>query len=342
MDTMLAAQYLGPGTIQVMELPRPAPGDGEAVVQVEFCGICGSDLAILSGAHPRAKPPLTIGHEICGRVIEMKGAGEVKAGDLATLYPLISCGHCLACRQGQAHVCRSLRLYGFDTDGGMAEFVKVPIDGLLKIPNGMPPRVGAMLEPLAVAVHAVTRAPVQASDTAVVIGAGPIGLLTSLVLQARGVQEVYVTDVVGFRLDLARRLGLRPLDASGDTAFETILQATGGEGADVVFECAGSPGAAADMIRLVRCRGTVVNVSVFKKPVAVDMQAVNFRELTIIGSRVYAMQDFRKAIEIAPSLPLNEMITHCLPLTKVAEAYRLLRSGVGVCKVLVEPSGGRV
>lgn len=337
---MIAAQYLGPECVQPMRTAMPVPVQGEALIRVEACGICGSDLGIISGRHPRAKPPLTIGHEFCGRVVERNGGtGEIRVGDRVALYPLISCGECYVCRHGQPHVCRNLRLYGFDTDGGMAEYVKVPLRSLLKLPDSMPPVIGALLEPLAVAIHSVDRVQVRPEDTVVVMGAGPIGLLVSLVLRHLGVHRIFVTDIVDFRLDMARQLGLDAHNAGSDAVEESVRDATGGEGADVVFECAGSRSSALQMTRLARCRGAVVNVSVFKEPAPIDLQAVNFKELSLIGSRVYARQDFRKAIEIAPLLPLAQLVSHRLPIGHVAEAYRLLKTDQRVGKVLIEPGG---
>lgn len=337
MAMMIAARYLGADRIEPAEVPVPSIGNGEALVRVDACGFCGSDLGIVSGLHPRARPPLTIGHEFCGRVQDIgENSGAFAPGDRVTAYPLISCGACLACRNGNAHVCRDLRLYGFDTDGGMAEFVRLPVPSLVRLSTDMPPNVGAILEPLAVAVHGVSRAPVQASTTAAVLGAGPIGLLTALVARARGVPEVVITDVVPERLILAEKLRLRAVPAG--EAFQRVLdETTGGEGADIVFECAGAPSSALGMTSLVRCRGTIVNLSVFKQPVPVDMQSVNFKEISVVGSRVYTRTDFDDAIELAGTLPVQAIITHSFPIAEVTAAFDLFRRREGVCKVIILP-----
>lgn len=338
MKKMLAAQFLAPDRIEAIEVGVPELRDGEALVRVEACGICGSDLFIVSGGHPRARPPLTIGHEFCGRVVEVAGADqEIAPGDRVTLYPLISCGECFVCKNGQPHVCRSLGLYGFDDEGGMADFVRVPVTSLMKIPETMSGQAGALLEPLAVGVHAVARSPVKQDDMAIVIGAGPIGLVTALALRHHGVERIRVTDLNPFRLQLARELGFNALDGARDDLLEIIYSETNGEGADVVFEVAGAPASALQMTELVRCRGTVVNVSVFKTPVEVRLQSVNFKELTIIGSRVYTPADFLKAIEAVEGLPIEKLITHSFPLQDVAEAFQIFKSGGDVCKVLVKP-----
>ena len=337
MNTMLAARYMGPNRIEPVEAAIPTIGCDEALIEVESCGFCGSDLGIVAGAHPRARAPLTIGHEFCGRVVDIRGAsGLIEPGMRVTSFPLISCGACLACRSGNSHVCRTLRLFGFDADGGMAQFVKLPVASLLALPAGMPPHIGALIEPLAVAVHGATRAPLEDARTVVVMGAGPIGLLTALVLRRRGAGNLFISDVLPTRLERAALLGLTAIHAH-DGLLDRVLEATDGDGADIVFECTGAPPAAQQMTALVRCRGTIVNLGVFKQPTPVDMQAVNFKEITIAGSRVYTRQDFEDAARMGPELMLAELVTHSFPLTKVAEAFEKFRNADGACKVIIDP-----
>jgi threonine dehydrogenase-like Zn-dependent dehydrogenase len=289
--------------------------------------------------HPRATAPLTVGHEFCGKIAAIhSNRQELKTGDFVTLYPLISCGRCFTCRMGNPHVCRTLRLYGFDQDGGMAEYVKVPVGSVIKLPNDMPPHLGALIEPLAVAVHGVSRTPLDEVQTAIVMGAGPIGLLTALVARSRGIKEVVISDVLPSRLELAREFGLTAVEAN-EQLKQVVDEATSQEGADLVLECAGAPASAQEMTSLVRPRGTIVNLSVFKKSVPVDMQAVNFKELTIIGSRVYTREDFILAVELSQSLPWQRIVTHSFPLQDVQSAFACFERGEGVCKVMVLPHG---
>lgn len=334
---MLAARYLGPDRIMAVDLPQLQLAEDEALVKVKACGFCGSDLGIVAGVHPRAKEPLTLGHEFCGRIEQIQSAtSELKPGDLVTAYPLISCGHCFVCRNGEPHVCRELRLYGFDVDGAMAEYARLPVSSLLRLPDAMSPFVGAVVEPLAVAVHGVSMAPAEGVSNAVVMGAGPIGLLVALVARAKGIPSVWVSDVLPSRLELARRLGLHAVEAGAELQ-QLVHDRTSGEGADLVFECAGAPSTGAAMTALTRGRGTIVNLGVFKKPVEIDMQAVNFKEITIRGSRVYSRGDFQAAIELAGVLPIAQIVTHSFPLRQVEAAFDCFRKGDGVCKVLVVP-----
>lgn len=334
---MLAARYLQPGVIEAREVPLPGLEEEEALIHVEACGFCGSDLGIAAGVHPRARAPLTLGHEFSGTIVEIHSdSSDLQPGDRIAAFPLISCGRCYVCRTGEPHVCRNLRLYGIDVDGGMAEYVRLPVSSLVRLPSGMNARLGALVEPLAVAVHGVARAPLQEAKTVVVIGAGPIGLLTALVAQTQGIPSLFVSDVVRSRMALAASLGLHVVPA-GMELKKLVEEETSGEGADLIFECAGVPSTAQEMTALVRCRGAIVNLGVFKKPVEVDMQIVNFREIMLLGSRVYTRQDFEKAALLARSLLVESIVTHSFPLQEVAAAFELFRRGENACKVLMIP-----
>jgi len=337
MRSMLAARYLRPEHLAACEIPIPVIGDEEALLKVEACGFCGSDISIVAGTHPRAKAPLTLGHELCGRIVEINTSGSCfSTGEQVTVYPLITCGECHACTHGNPHVCRNLRLFGFDVDGGMAEYVKLPVSSLMKLPEAMPSRIGALIEPLAVAVHGVARVSLESVELAVVLGAGPIGLMTALVAQARGVPHVVISDILPSRLELAASLGLHVVPA-GEELLHTVMSLSGQNGADLVFECAGAPSTARDMTTLVRSRGVIVNLGVFKKPVEVALQAINFKEIQLVGSRVYDRNDFHAAINLAMQLPLDRIVTHTFPLGLAAEAFQQFRLGE-VCKALILPS----
>ena len=336
MTKMLAARYLGPGRIEAGHIATPQIEEEEALIAVEACGFCGSDINIVAGTHPRAKAPLTLGHELAGRIVRIRTSqSNFAVGDLVTIYPLISCGHCHACTHGNPHVCKALRLFGFDLDGGMAQFVKVPLSALLKLPANMTARVGALIEPLAVAVHGVARARLQGVEVIAVLGAGPIGLLTALVVQAHGIPHVVISDVLPSRIELAKSLGLHAVRA-GEPLRRAVMELSGQNGADLIFECAGQPSSAREMTLLARPRGVIVNLAVFKWPVEIDMQAINFKEIEVIGSRVYQREDFEHAIEFASRLPIDRIVSHAFSLQDVSIAFEAFRSGE-VCKALILP-----
>ncbi len=335
---MRALTYVEPDVIKKLEADIPVASGGEALVKVHFAGICGSDMAIVGGKHPRAKPPLIPGHEFAGEVVEIQSADvatDIQVGDRVTCYPLLCCGECWACRHGLEHVCRSLRLIGIDCDGAMAEYVKVPLDLLYKLPSAMPDDKGALIEPLAVGVHAVSMSEISRDDFAVVMGAGPIGLIVALCLREAGVETIVSTDLSRSRLALAQEFGFQVLNVSESNVTEEILGRTNGEGADVIFEVAGSPSAARQMTELVRSRGKIMMVSVHKVAHEVDLRSVNFKEITIVGTRVYSRADFGRAIQIAQHLPLDNLISHRIPIDDGARGFQLMKDPDNVCKVLI-------
>ena len=217
----------------------------------------------------------------------------------------------------------------------MAQFVKLPVSSLIKLPPEMSARIGALIEPLAVAVHGVARTSLKDVQLAVVLGAGPIGLLTALVAQARGVPQVIISDVLASRKEFAESLGLHAALA-GEDLRQLVMEQSNQNGADLIFECAGHPSSALEMSTLVRSRGVIVNLGVFKKPVPIDMQAINFKEIEILGSRVYERKDFETAIGLAMHLPLERIVTHAYSLHDVNAAFEQFRSGE-VCKALILP-----
>jgi 2-desacetyl-2-hydroxyethyl bacteriochlorophyllide A dehydrogenase len=219
----------------------------------------------------------------------------------------------------------------------MAEYVRLPFSALIKLPDTLPAQIGALIEPLAVAVHGVDRASLDGVRLAVVMGAGPIGLMTALVAGARGVPQVIISDVLPSRREIAMDLGLRVIPA-GEELRSTVMELSDQNGADLIFECAGAPSTAREMTALVRSRGVIVNLGVFKKPAEVDLQAINFKEIQLVGSRVYDRGDFQGAIELAMRLPLERIVTHTFPLHRVKEAFQRFRSGE-VCKALILPTG---
>jgi 2-desacetyl-2-hydroxyethyl bacteriochlorophyllide A dehydrogenase len=281
--------------------PRPVPEikDGEALIKVAYAGICGSDMNIYQGAHPRAKAPLIMGHEFSGTI--EKGHPTLRPGTHVTIYPLLSCGHCEPCRNGYAHVCNTLKLIGIDCDGGMAEFVKAPVDKIVEIPKSLSLKHGAFIEPLAVGVHAVRRSGYKPGDTAVVFGAGPIGLSVASCLKYFGASRVIVVEASPRRLEVAQKLGLTTIDLTKEDIRAKVKEYTHGLNADLAFDCAAHPSVQTNLLEVLRVQGTAVVVGSYKKPAEVDLLKIEFKELTMIGIRVYETKDYGIAIAMMES-----------------------------------------
>ncbi|WP_250444838.1 zinc-binding dehydrogenase [Actinotalea sp. C106] len=341
MTTMRAAVWTGTDEVEVREIETPEVPEGWALVRIAYNGICGTDLSIFHGKHPRAQAPLVMGHEMSGWV-ERAGASGPAEGSLVTVEPLISCGECKACRDGHAHVCRRLGLYGIDAPGGMAEYVALPPEVLHAVPDGVDPRTATLAEPLAVAVHALALSGMERGDTVAVYGAGPIGVLTALVARHEGAGTVVITEPSAWRREVAEGMGFTVVPA-GSSMIEVLAELTDGEGADTTFDSAAHPSVAAELTAATRVLGRIVVVGVYKQPTPLDLQAVCFKEQSMVGVRVYTSADMARAIELIASgdLGLDRFPTKAFDLAQVGEAFDAATTGQDCLKVLVTPLDGK-
>ncbi|MFF7212654.1 zinc-binding dehydrogenase [Streptomyces sp. NPDC008238] len=337
---MLAARYAGARTITVEELEPAEPRAGEVQVAVAYVGICGTDLHVFHGdMDGRVDRPATIGHEMSGTIAAL-GAGVEgwSVGDAVTVMPLAWDGTCPACRAGNEHVCQNLDFIGIDSPGALQEYWNVPASALVRLPAALPLRDAALVEPVAVAVHDVRRSGLAAGDKAVVIGAGPIGVLIALVAASSGA-EVVIAEIDPSRRAAAQEMGLTALDPSTVDQVAWVEKWTDGAGADVVFEVSGSAAAVLGATSLAKVRGTLVVVAIHPQPRPVDLHRVFWRELRLLGARVYRRQDFERAVELVAegAVPAEQIITGVVPLGEVASAFGTLEAGQAM-KLLVEVS----
>jgi len=338
---MTAAVWTGPDAVKTRQVPMPQIPEGWALIRIAYNGICGTDLAIMHGKHPRAQAPLIMGHEMSGWV-EKAGATGPAAGTLVVVEPLLSCGDCKSCRDGNTHVCRNLGLYGIDTPGGMAEYVALPPQVLHEVPNGVDPLTASLAEPLAVAVHAVELSAMEKGDTVAVFGAGPIGILTALVARHEGAGRVVITEPSDWRRSVAEGMGFDVVP-EGSTMLETLATLTDGEGADTTFDTAAHPRVAAQLTDVTRVLGRIVVVGVYKTPAPINLRDVCFKEQTMAGVRVYTTANFTRAIELIASgeLGLENFPTKTFGLDQVGAAFHAASSGQDCLKALVTPLTGK-
>jgi len=330
---MKSIVYQSAQAVTVEEKSLPEIGPGEVLIKVAYVGVCGSDMNIYVGVHPRAKAPLIMGHEFSGTIVA--GHPTLPKGTPVTVYPLLSCGHCEPCLNGYAHVCNTLRLIGIDCDGAMAEYVKVPVDKVMPIPANLSLKLGAFLEPLAVGVHAVRRSGYKPGDSTVVFGAGPIGLCVASCLKYFGATQVIVVEANPYRLGIAQQLGLTTIDTSKEDVRARVKELTGGVNADFAFDCAAHPSVQTVLMDVIKVQGTAVIVGSYKKPPEVDLLKVEFKELTMIGIRVYERRDFEIATQILESGTINfdAMLTVSSP-DKAPEVFQDLLKGTNTIKML--------
>jgi 2-desacetyl-2-hydroxyethyl bacteriochlorophyllide A dehydrogenase len=335
---MNAARYIGNGAIEVVSTTTAPPAAGEVQLEVAYTGICGTDLHILHGAmDARVTMPAVLGHEMAGRVASIGDGVEGWAvGDPATVIPLVSCGVCPACRSGASHICYRLVFLGIDAPGSMQSRWNVPADVLVRLPADLSLQTAALAEPTAVAVHDVRRSGLAPGEHAVVVGAGPIGLLIANVVRSAGA-EVVVFEPNELRRQVVDSLALVAVDPLAEDAATWVDHWTEGAGADVAFEVSGTAVGMGTAIGCLGARGRAVVVGIHSTPPPVDLFRVFWRELTLIGARVYERGDYEEAVRLlaAGAIPSDTLITDVVPLDGVTEAFRAMDAGKSM-KILID------
>ena len=315
------------------------PPPGHVTIDVAYTGICGTDLHIYHGdMDARVDPPCVIGHEMSGRVAE--AAPDVAAwrtGDPVTVMPLVPCGQCPACRSGHRHICHRLVFLGIDAAGSLQSRWTVPADTLIRLPGSLRLDHAALAEPTAVAVHDVRRAALQPQDKALVVGGGPIGLLIALVARLRG-SDLVLMEPDAYRRGVAETLGLTAVDPGDARTEQTIADWTDGAGADVAFEVSGAAAGVTAAVDALATRGRLVQVAIHPAPREVSLHRFFWRELTLVGARLYDRDDFETAVRLLAEgrIPAQRLISRIEPLDRATQAFEALESGAGVMKVLID------
>ncbi len=323
---MKAIIYKNKGQLEVSQIDLPKIKDGWVLVKVLYAGICGTDLNIYKGTHPRAKAPLVMGHEFSG-ILEQDTLTMPK-GTRVTVYPLLSCGTCAPCERGDGHVCNTLGLLGIDCDGAMAEYIQVPENTLIRLGDDVSDTLGALIEPIAVAVHALRETHFVPGDNAIIYGCGTIGLVTALTLQQFGASKVTMVETNPSRSKLAKHMGFTVIDPTTCNLLNEIANLTDGNGFDWVFDCAGAQPVADVLLDSVRVKGHIVIIAAYKYPAQLPLIKGMFKETSIQFVSVYRKNDFEIASILAAKDPrFNEIITHVLPSDKAQEGFDLLLSG---------------
>jgi len=338
-----AAVYARDRMMRIVDRPLVPPGPGEVQIAVAYVGICGTDLHIRHGAmDDRVPHPAVLGHEASGTVAAV--GDDVPAdlvGQQVTVMPLRWCGECAACRSGHAHVCQKLRVVGVDLPGAMQERWTVPAELVVPLPEDLPLREGALVEPTAVAVHDVRRAGLQPGEATVVVGAGPIGLLIARVAQAADA-EVVLVEPDPHRRTVAERIGLTALDPSATDVRSFVRDWTGGAGVPIAFEVSGAEAGMRTAVDVLGVRGRLVVVAIHPLPSPVDLNQVFLRELTVLGARVYTRRDFEDAVQMVRdgTVPAEALISDVMDLRDVSVAFDRLESGGNAVKVLIDCQSG--
>lgn len=297
-ETMLQQVMTEPKQITFRSVPVPTPGPDQVLVKIKKIGICGSDIHVYHGTHPYTSYPVTQGHEVSGQIVELgEYVKDLHVGQKVTIEPQVFCGRCYPCLHGKYNLCEKLKVMGFQTTGTASEYFAVDASKVTPLPEELSYSEGAMIEPLAVTVHAAKRFPEVRGAKAVVLGCGPIGILLVQSLKALGAAHVLATDVSDARLELAKELGA---DFAVNTMKEdyaaALLDAFGPDKADVIYECAGSDITMDQAIQNARKGSTIILVAVFGKRASVDLAKLNDSELDLNTSMMYRHEDYVDAI----------------------------------------------
>lgn len=325
---MLQEVMTEPGKIIFREVPIPEPGDDQVLVKIMKIGICGSDIHVYHGKHPFTKYPVTQGHEVSGEIVKLgSNVDKLKIGGKVTIEPQVFCGKCYPCRHGKYNLCEELKVMGFQTTGTASEYFAVDASKVTPIPEEMSYDEGAMIEPLAVAVHGVKQMGNVSGLNVAVIGAGPIGNLVAQTAEGMGANKVLITDVSDWRLAKAKECGIDVCVNTREKDYgETLIEAFGPDKADVIYDCAGSNITMGQAIKYARKGSVIVLVAVFAGMAEIDLAVANDHELDIKSTMMYRHEDYLDAIRLVNEgkVHLKPLISKCFPFREYLDAYHYI------------------
>jgi L-iditol 2-dehydrogenase len=343
---LLLSQYRH---LEIADIPIPAPARDEVLVRVAACGICGSDVHGYDGSTGRRIPPLVMGHEAAGAIAETgAGASGFAKGDRVTFDSTVYCGECGNCRRGDVNLCDRRQVLGvscgdYRRNGAFAEFVVVPARIVHRLPDNLSFSEAALLEAVAVALHAVSLAPIQPGSTALVVGAGTIGLLVQQALAVAECEPVLVADVDATRLKLSASLGATTILGSGADLVQEVLRLTNGTGVDITVEAVGLNQTVTTAINATRKGGSVILVGNVSPEVTLPLQSVVTRQIRLQGSCA-SSGEYPRAIKLMSSGKINvkPLISAVAPLTDGPKWFeRLYAREPNLMKVVLQPDFGK-
>lgn len=325
---MLQQVMTSPGEIIFKEVPVPEPGSGQVLVKIQNIGVCGSDIHVYHGKHPFTSYPVTQGHEVSGQITAVGDQVHgFEPGQKVTIEPQVYCGKCYPCRHGKYNLCEELKVMGFQTTGTASEYFAVDASKVTLIPPEMSYEEGAMLEPLAVAVHAAKQMGDVSGMKIAVLGAGPIGNLVAQAAKGLGAAQVMITDVSDYRLEKAKECGVDFCVNTKNQDFgEALTECFGPDKADVIYDCAGNNITMGQAIKHARKGSVIVLVAVFADMAQVDLAVANDHELDIKSSMMYRHEDYVDAIRLVAegSVQLRPLISKTFAFRDYKKAYEYI------------------
>lgn len=333
-----------PKQIEFREVPVPEPEKKQVLVKIKKIGICGSDIHVYHGTHPYTSYPVTQGHEVSGQIVKLgEEVADFEVGQKVTIEPQVFCGECYPCRHGKYNLCEKLKVMGFQTTGTASEYFAVDASKVTLLPDEMTYNEGAMLEPLAVTVHAVKRAGDVTGLKVAVLGAGPIGNLLAQSAKAMGAAQVMVTDVSDYRLELAKKCGADFVVNTRNADFgEEMVKSFGPDKADVIYDCAGNDITMGQAIKYARKGSTIILVAVYAGMANVDLAMLNDHELDLNTTMMYRHEDFVDAIRMVneKKIQLKPLMSQHFAFKDYLDAYKYIDDNrETTMKVIVDVDG---
>jgi len=341
---MLQAKLVAPEKILLEDVDVPEPGENEVLIKVKVCGICGSDIHSYKGKHPFVHPPIVLGHEFSGKIHQAgTKVSSFSPGDRVTVEPNIVCGRCYNCLHGRYNICTNLKVIGcVGYDGALSEYIVVPENKVLKLPDDISFEKAALIEPIAVAVHAVRKAEQKIGDKVVILGAGTIGLLVMQIAKLAGTEKTTITDLLDYRLERAKNLGAdEVINSKSQDLVKLIHKEYGKDGIDLIYDCVGIEETISQAIQIARKGIRIMVVGVPEERIRVDLSLVQDRELEIVGSLMYTREDFTTAIDLIQKekIKVKSLVTHYFKLKDINKAFHLVTQGKeNVLKVVIQVS----
>lgn len=326
--TMTQQVMTAPKEIVFREVPIPEPRKNQILVKIMNIGICGSDIHVYHGQHPFTTYPVTQGHEVSARVVELgQDVQGFRVGQKVTIQPQVVCGECYPCRHGKYNLCEELKVMGFQTTGTASEYFAVDAEKVTPLPEDMSYEEGAMIEPLAVAVHAVRQAGDVKGLKIAVLGAGPIGNLVAQTALGMGAESVLITDISDLRLEKSKECGILHTANTKEEDFgEVMLRVFGPDKADVIYDCAGTNITMGQAIKHARKGSKIILVAVFAGMAQIDLAVLNDHELDLNTTMMYRIEDYIEAIRLVneKKVRLSPLISKTFDFRDYGEAYRYI------------------
>lgn len=341
MKTMRKQVMTAPHKITFEDVAVPVAGPGQVLLKIKRIGICGSDIHVFHGEHPYVTYPLTQGHEVSAQVVAVgEGVSGIKVGQKTTVEPQVVCGECHPCRNGKYNLCESLKVMGFQTTGTASEYFVADAAKITTFADNISYDEGAMIEPLAVTVHAVRRSGDVKGKKVVVMGAGPIGILLIQTLKAFGAAEVMATDISDYRLELASKCGADHVFNTKNIEFgEALVKSFGKDKADIIYDCAGNDVVMNQAIQNARKGSMIMLIAVFARMANVDLAKLNDSELDLNTSMMYRHEDYIEAIRILEEgkIKLKPLMSKHFAFEDYQQAYEYIDTNrEATMKVLID------